>query len=501
MSSALLHTHFFKNHCRFHTAALGCASLLLSLGFSACGTDLAQFTTLVSFEGAGNGAFPSSALVQGADGNLYGTTAAGGRYGAGTIFRLTPQGAVQTLYSFSGKSDGGSPVAGLIKGPDGSLFGTTEASGRYYDGSEAHIDFGTVYRIGPDGLFTHLFSFQGTNGCNPWSAGELIIGADGNLYGTTVRGGAAPGASSPWYGFGTIFCLTTNGSFRSLCSFDGVENSTPHAGLTLGREGAFYGTTSLGGGAGTVFRATADGTLATLARFGFTNGYAPGSQLLLGADGDFYGTTLHGGTSATVPIPGQQSYGYGTIFRLSPNGTLTTLFSFNGTNGANPCGALIQATDGNLYGTTAAGDPSTNALGTTLGNGTIFRLDRTGAFTVLHWFDQVTGANPLSGLIQGADGSFYGTTSGGGRAGMGTIFKLTVALAPLIDPVILAQGKIWLKWKAVEGRTYQIQYSSEVSQGEWGNLGLPLPATQGSMSATDVVMPNSHRFYRAVLLP
>src|SRR5262249_35536678 len=153
---------------------------------------------------------------------------------------------------------------------------------------------------------------------------------------------------------GTIFCLTTNGSFRSLCSFDGVGNSTPYAGLTLGRDGAFYGTTSLGGGAGSVFRATAHGELSTLARFSFTNGYAPGSALSLGSDGNFSGTTLQGGASATEPVSGHQAYGYGTIFKLSPEGTLTTLFSFDGTNGANPRGALIQARDGSLYGTTAA---------------------------------------------------------------------------------------------------------------------------------------------------
>jgi uncharacterized repeat protein (TIGR03803 family) len=246
-----------------------------------------------------------------------------------------------------------------------------------------------------------VYSFSGFDG--GYSRAELLEGADGILYGTTEYGGA--------YGYGTVFSLTTSGTATVLASFNDVNGSYPEAGLVQGSDGKLYGTTTSGGvnGGGTVFRLTTNGTLTSLVSFSYSyvGGYYPEAGLALGADGNFYGSTRYGGND-----------GSGTVFRMTTNGTLSTLASFNYTNnGANPSGRLIQRADGNFYGTTESGG--------LYDYGTVFRVTTNGGLTTLVSFNYTNGANPYAGLVEGADGRLYGTTESGGDYDDGTVFAMT----------------------------------------------------------------------------
>ena len=388
------------------------------------------FTTLASFGyfiGSNQGVMT---LVQGVDGNLYGTTEAGGANGFGTVFQITPTGTLTSLYSFCSQpncTDGGAPEAGLVLDNDGDFYGVT------WDGGAAglYLGFGTVFKITAGGTLTTLNSFAGTNGANPW--GALVRAADGDFYGTTAYGGAC---KVP-YGCGTVFKITAGGTLTMLHSFHKTDGFYPQAGLVQGADGNFYGTTSEGGAnrnAGTVFKISAAGKLTTLHNFcakpHCTDGAHPEAALVQGTDGDFYGTTGGGGNGIV--------YGVGTVFKITAGGTLTTLHRFNTTDGSRPEGGLIQATDGNFYGTTNSGGDN--------GAGTIFQITPTGALTTLHNFCAQTnctdGADPQAGLVQGTDGNFYGTTPIG--VCCGTVFSLSVGLEPFVE-TNPASGKVGAK--------------------------------------------------------
>ena len=254
-----------------------------------------------------------------------------------------------------GSADGANPNAGLIQGRDGNFYGTTSVGGTN--------KYGTVFRITPDGAETVLHSFfTGSPGNRDGLVPNgLILGSDGNFYGTTSQGGAA-GAS------GTVFKITPTGTETMLYSFgaDGsTDGSSPTGNLVQASDGNFYGTTQYGGayGGGTVFKVTPSGVETVLYSFvnvsGSTDGFSPSGGITRGSDGNFYGTTSAGG-----------AYGFGTVFRITASAAETVLYSFSGcqvnqsyevcgingsTDGANPNGALIQARDGNFYGTTATG--------------------------------------------------------------------------------------------------------------------------------------------------
>ncbi len=213
-----------------------------------------------------------------------------------------------------------------------------------------------------------------------------------------------------------VFCLAAtviapSQNLTTLASFAGTNGSTPTAALVKGTDGNFYGTTSLGGssqppGNGTVFKITPQGTLTSLHGFQGTDGMNPYAGLVQATDGNFYGTTAQGG-----------SQGDGTVFKITSGGTLTTTYDFAFSDGYQPYAGLIQATDRNLYGTTTGGGSNQD--------GTVFRITLDGTLTSLHSFNYGDGSMPYAGLVQGTDGNFYGTTEEGGPVGDGTIFKLT----------------------------------------------------------------------------
>ncbi len=364
---------------------------------------LAQtFTTLYSFCSKSNcsdGSTPFAGVVQGTDGNFYGTTSGGGTHLNGTVFKITPEGALTVLHSFDG-TDGNQPFAGLVQGSDGNFYGTTPSGGANYAG--------TVFQITPEGALTVLHSFDGMDGDEPTAA--LVQGADGNFYGTTMTGGANND--------GTVFKITPEGALTVLYSFSGTDGNQPTATLVQGSDENFYGTTLEGGtsdncfvgGCGTVFKITPEGVLTVLHSFDSTDGSSPFAGLVQGIDGNFYGTTSAGGANLG-----------GTVFKISSQGAITTLYSFSGEDGDSPNAALVQATDGNFYGTTTYGGVH--------GAGTLFESTPQGAVTTLYSFCSQNvcsdGANPFAGLVQATDGTFFGTTIGGGNDLYGgTVFRL-----------------------------------------------------------------------------
>ena len=366
----------------------------------------AQFTTLVSFTGA-NGNLPfMENLVQGKNGSLYGTTTYGGTSGNGTIFKVTPTGTLTTIYNFANTPDGANPDAGLVLGTDGKFYGTT------YQGGTSGL--GTVFKITSLGTLTILHSFAGTDGELPTCA--LVEGTDGKFYGTTEAGGS----HVPPYG--TVFKITSSGTFTSLHSFTGADGQGPEAALVQGSNGNYYGTTAGGGASnlGTVFKITSTGTLTTLHSFAGTDGWEPEGALIQATDGDFYGTTVRGGTSSD-----------GTAFKITPTGTFTPLHSFDVTDGYEPVAGLIQATDGNFYGTTYSGG--------TYGEGNIFEMTSGGTVTSLHSFSGGDGGTdgdyPSGGLVQQTNGAFFGTTGGVGSGGLGTVFSLSEGLKAFVKTV------------------------------------------------------------------
>jgi uncharacterized repeat protein (TIGR03803 family) len=436
-------------------------------------------TSLHSFEVFTNGANPTSGLVQGNDGYFYGTTVQGDANGGGSVFKITTNGVLTSLYSFTGGNDGANPFNGLVQGSDGNFYGTTRFGGTN--------DAGTAFKISASGSLTSLYSFIGGNDdANP---SALVQGSDGNFYGTA-------GVFDPYngiFGNGLVFKISTNGAFTSLHSFTGTnDGATPRAGLARGSDGSFYGTTEYGGtygsgraGYGTVFKIGTNGALTSLYSFtSGSDGANPVAELVQGNDGNFYGTTLGGGTN-----------GAGTLFKINTNGSLASLYSFTGGNdGASPSAALVQGSDDNFYGTTA--DGGTN------GAGTVFKISANGALTTLYSFTGGNDGRGASGLFQGSDGSFYGTTEYGGQGGAGTVFRLSVVrAAPAFQAVTLSNSTLNLTWSTEVTQTYQLQYSSDLSSSNWLNLGSAVSADGASLGATNSITSVPRRFYRLVLVP
>jgi uncharacterized repeat protein (TIGR03803 family) len=337
----------------------------------------------------------------------------------GTALLTVTLAAAQTsLYNFKGDPDGAIPVAPLIRDGAGNLYGTTSVGGN---------NNGTVFEVTAAGQERILHTFKGSpDGSGPWAG--LVADAAGNLYGTTALGGE--------FNFGTVFKITRAGKESVLHSFAGPpDGSNPYAGLILGSEGNLYGTTLNGGtgnctagdgqnpGCGTVFAISPTGTESVFYSFaGGTDGANPGTPLVQDSLGNFYGVTFEGG-EANCPYYGNNSCG--TVFMLSTTGVETVLHTFTGapTDGASPQGVILVGES--LYGTTE--------LGGTYSSGTVFEVNRSGSETLLYSFGGVPndGLNPAAGLLWDGAGHFFGTTTIGGGPGClngcGTVFGITKA--------------------------------------------------------------------------
>jgi uncharacterized repeat protein (TIGR03803 family) len=413
-------SHFIRAYKKACVALLFCTAAAIS-------SPAQTFTNLFSFNGT-DGGHPFAPLVEGIDGNLYGTTAGDGVNIGGTVFKITTKGVLKTLHSFGG-TDGFEPLAGLVQATNGAFYGTT-----YGGGANGN---GTAFKITPEGTLAVLHSFCHTDcgdGASPVAG--LIQGSDGAFYGTTYSGGAS--------GKGTVFRLSAKGKITTLHTFDGTDGASPEGGLVQATDGNFYGTTYSGGtgstcfthGCGTVFRITPKGGLTTLYLF-CTQSYCPdGSNpvgtLIEGSDREFYGTTSTGGGYNSSCIGG-----CGTVFKINSHGKLTTLYRFCAqsgcTDGTLPTGNLVQATGGYFYGTTLVGGGSFNCYNPYgPGCGSVFEITPAGHLTTLHNFGNGDAGSPWAGMVQDTDGRLYGTTTGG-TVTLGTVFKMAVGSRPFVE--------------------------------------------------------------------
>ena len=406
--------------------------------------------TLYSFTSLSDGAAPSAPLIQGKDGYFYGTTQVGGTYGDGTVFKVDNTGNITTLHEFSG-SDGANPAMSLLQASDGNFYGTTA------DGGASST--GAVFKMDSSGNLTTLYSFSGGND-GGYPGGGLIQGTDGYLYGTTSSGGTSNS--------GTVFKMDLSGDITTLYSFSGgADGELPVGSLVQGPGGLFYGVTQNGGstcsldsrGCGSIFQIDTSGNFKTLYAFtGGQDGAEPEEALLQASDGDFYGTALFGGDSSCT-VSG--TTGCGTIFRIDSTGNFTLLHAFTGgTEGGVPFSSLIQAGDGDFYGTaTAGGDSSCSVTAsgenypTYVGCGTVFKMDSAGNVSALYSFQgsPTDGSNPFAAVVEGTDGYFYGTTRWGGTAtscpytsngGCGTFFRVAGPGGPAPPTSALKPGMV-----------------------------------------------------------
>lgn len=357
------------------------------------------YTVLHNFAGApGDGAIPLNDLSFGLDGNLYSAANLGGANDDGVIFKLAADGTETVLYSFVGGGQGYDPNAGVTIDPTtGDMYGTTTFGGS----QSCRGGCGVFYRFASDGTYTVLHTFDvNTDGRYP--AGQLIRDKHNNIYGSTTSGG--PG------GGGTVFEYTAKGAFKVLYAFGGADGFSPQGRLLQDRQGNLYGVTMQGGADeyGTVYKLTPKGALTTLYTFaGRTDGGYPSGGLDSDKAGNLYGATN---------LPGNGGAPFGTVFRLGPDGSLTTLYAFTGgADGGYPSGDVLQS-HRKLYGTTAGG--GANDLGV------VYEVDTAGGGEkVVHSFTGKDGANPESGVIR-HHGVLYGMASGGGAHNDGVVYRL-----------------------------------------------------------------------------
>ncbi|HXM41986.1 MAG TPA: choice-of-anchor tandem repeat GloVer-containing protein [Bryobacteraceae bacterium] len=398
-------------------------------------------STLYSFTGQGDGNRPEAGLSRDSAGNLYGTTYNGGAASAGVVFKLDTAGLETVLYNFTGGADGGHPMAGVILDSVGNLYGTTNLGGA--------ADAGAVYTLGTAGSETVLYGFPaGPDGTSPYAG---VIDSAGNLYGATYYGGA--------YGKGIVYKLDANAHETVLYTFTGGSDGGNPAGVIRDSAGNLYGTTWSGGlnGDGTVYKIDTSGQQTVLHSFGGFDGASPDAGVILDSAGNLYGATPTGGTgfagtvymlnasgdetvlyNFTGGADGNQpvnvirnsagnlygttvsggAHGYGVVFEITAGGHQTVLYNFTGgADGSLPMAGVIGDSEGNLYGTTFEGGAA--------GSGVVYKLAANGQETVLYNFAPGAGGmSPASGLVMDSAGDLYGTASGGGASGAGTVYKL-----------------------------------------------------------------------------
>jgi uncharacterized repeat protein (TIGR03803 family) len=393
------------------------SSIVLFCALAAIASPAQTFTELHAFD-VTDGAHPYGALVQGLDGNFYGTTENGNGQnqcfdGCGEVFKITPEGTLTVLHGFK-KTDGGYPMAGLVLAANGNFYGSTTLSS------------GVAFEITPDGTLTNLSGAVYALTSQPLLQNTL----NGTFYGTSLRGGVEEGS-------GDIFSMTGSGTVSVIHTFCGSSDCggvargyLPQAPLIQGSDEFMYGTTQSGGtgdecngGCGTVFKVGTGGSLTTLHSFDGSDGGTPEGSLVEGNDGNFYGTDSL------------------AVFKMTPAGVVTVLHTFclqtDCPDGTAPVSGVIQASDGNFYGTTAGGGAYFTECSQG-GCGTVFQITPTGTLTTLHSFDKADGEYPQAGLVQGTDGNLYGVTTGASGVGPGTVFKISLGLPAFVKTVPVA---------------------------------------------------------------
>jgi uncharacterized repeat protein (TIGR03803 family) len=425
-------------------------------------------TILYTFSAASASTSPNEPLIQGGDGNLYGTTQGGGGADHGSVWKMSTSGVLTTLYLFTGEADGANPVTPLYEGGDGNFYGTTSGNG-----GSSIASGGTVFQISPAGgvpvnLYNFFTSSPSVSGEDP--ATGLVEGADGLYYGATIQGGADSA--------GTMFTVSPTSAFNVLTALPppGSESAFPPV---QGSDGNFYGV--FGGGSGTAglgafYQVTPSGTLKVLYSFqGTGDGGGPQGPLVEGPDGNFYGST--GVSSSLSAADGK----YGTIFKITPAGVLTTLYVFNSNGSGGFAGAegtrpypLFLGGDGNFYGVVL--DGGANGLSGGNGFGGFFQITPGGKYTLLY---SATSESSLGfgAVVQGSDGNFYGA------GGDGSVFKLSISPA-LPAPVQLSADQaqiepgdtLTLNWKVLNAFSLTMQQCyasvtpSSASAGAWSGL-------------------------------
>src|ERR1035437_2719733 len=420
MTSTNITTHFSRARTFRTRVALPLTMLLLLVAAATTMAHAQTYSVLYNMAShTGDPWYPQwiGLFAQGRDGNLYSTSQAGDllngqRYG--TVFQLTPEGSMTVLHSFTvgRRANGGPHDGGLTLGTDGSLYGTSVQDGTVY---------GTVFKITTSGEFTVLHNFNGTpEGSGPLAA--PIQGTDGNFYGTTYGGGKCA--------HGTVYKMTPSGTLKVLQTFgcSSGDLRDPVA-LILGTDGNFYGTTKGGGqpcngGCGGIYKMTPAGKLTVLHTFnGTTEGYYPVGAIIQASDGNFYGTTYGGGLGS-----------FGVIYKMTPAGALTVIHDFyeNDGLGLSPLAGLVQATDGKFYG---AAKSLSNA------HGVLFQITSTGTYNVIHRFNGTDGSDPQVSLFQHTNGTLYGDTYVGGGGTVcgnpsvdcGVLYSLSMGLGSFVS--------------------------------------------------------------------
>lgn len=373
--------------------------LLLLAALPHMPTRAQTFSVLYSMgTNAGDPLYPTDigVIARGPDGSLYTTSQQGGKYNRGSLFKITPDGKLTVIHSFDG-TDGSGPTSGLVMGSDGNLYGTA-----YAGGSKG---CGTIYRVTPTGTFTTLHDFTGgTDGAYPITAPRQ--GKDGNFYGMMPT---------------CIYKITPTGQFTTLFPFTRTTITTLGNGgmdLIAGSDGNFYGTMLRGGpggpgGYGAIIKMTPGGDVTALHFFDGAHGSLPYS-LIMGSDGNLYGT-------ATQGIGYTGGSGFGLVYKLTPSGDYTVLHTFAGTDGSLPVATVTEGSDGYLYGDTKGGSKG----------GVIYRVAKDGSnFAVLHTFKATEAFYDCTPLVQDIDGRFYGDSYQGGSKLTGSVYVLDMGLAP-----------------------------------------------------------------------
>ncbi|MFY9558718.1 MAG: choice-of-anchor tandem repeat GloVer-containing protein [Terriglobales bacterium] len=451
---SLRHSHIperFVSECPTFANLFSCL-LLLVVSAVTSNLQAQTYTDMHDFNCKVDGCGPTYAGIvgQGRDGNLYGTTQPG-TSGGGTIYTITPSGAFNVIFTFNNAgTDGFSPTTGLTLGTDGNFYGGTATGGAN--------GFGTLFKITPAGVLTTLHDFTSTEAGFPY--GPPVAGKNGTFYGVTR--------------YGKAWSLTQSGTFKLLPNPTPGESRAP---LTAASDGNLYGTTINGGtGNGTVFQMSTAGKIKIIYNFDNTHGAKPIGPVVQGSDGFLYGTASTGGS-----IPNA----FGVVFKLSTKGAITVLHEFDSTNAADgyePLGGLVEGTDGNFYGTTWTGKV----------HGVIFKITKSGTYTVLYAFDGTHGSGPATTQMQNTNGIIYGATVSGGVSFNGVFYNFDVGMSPFLSlvgfPAATAGKTVQILGQGLTGTT-SVRFGSgsatfNVVSDTYMTAVVPASGTTGTVTVT-----------------